>query len=179
MPYDTPEGLENNYILKLVKRTLMREYPYIKDVQIDYSQDWIRRHRGAIQAAYGKAPFFEHVEPFIEQIFAKKSKFLVDLNIQFLNTIARFLQKKPQFILTDSFQEMPSMSYWNVITPKVDFNSRDIYKPVAIEMEEFLDDWLPGMHSDVLMVGVNWTADLEGQEMEPLDLLEEFEAELD
>ena len=55
----------------------------------------------------------------------------------------------------------------------------DIYTPVAIEMEEFLDDWLPGMHSDVLMVGVNWTADLEGQEMEPLDLLEEFEAELD
>ena len=55
----------------------------------------------------------------------------------------------------------------------------DIYTPVAIEMEEFLDDWLPGMHSDVLMVGVNWTPDLEGQEMEPLDLLEEFEAELD
>jgi hypothetical protein len=55
----------------------------------------------------------------------------------------------------------------------------DIYKPVAIEMEEFLDDWLPGMHADVLMVGVNWSADLEGQEFEPLDLLEEFEAELD
>jgi hypothetical protein len=46
-------------------------------------------------------------------------------------------------------------------------------------MEEFLDDWLPGMHADVLMVGVNWSEDLEGQEFEPLDLLEEFEAELD
>ena len=55
----------------------------------------------------------------------------------------------------------------------------DIYKPVAIEMEEFLDDWLPGMHSDLLMVGVNWNPELEGQELEPLDLLEEFEAELD
>jgi|TARA_B110000503_G_scaffold143583_1_gene246031 hypothetical protein len=55
----------------------------------------------------------------------------------------------------------------------------DIYKPVPIEMGEFLDEWLPGMHSDVLMVGVNWTPDLEGQEMEPLDLLEEFESELD
>jgi len=29
----------------------------------------------------------------------------------------------------------------------------DIYKPVPIEMGEFLDEWLPGMHSDVLMVG--------------------------
>jgi|TARA_B110000238_G_C15920146_1_gene350095 hypothetical protein len=54
-----------------------------------------------------------------------------------------------------------------------------VYKPVAIELEEFLDDWLPGMHADVLMVGINWNTDLEGQEMEPLDLLEEFEAELD
>ena len=55
----------------------------------------------------------------------------------------------------------------------------DIYRPVAIELEEFLDDWLPGMHTDVLMVGVNWNEALEGQEMEPLDLLEEFESELD
>ena len=55
----------------------------------------------------------------------------------------------------------------------------DVYKPVAIEIEEFLDDWLPGMNSDVLLVGVNWNIDLEGAEIEPLDLLEEFEAELD
>ena len=33
--------------------------------------------------------------------------------------------------------------------------------------------------TDLLMVGVNWNPDLEGQELEPLDLLEEFEAELD
>ena len=53
-----------------------------------------------------------------------------------------------------------------------------IYQPVAIEMEEFLDDWLLGMHSDVLLVGINWNLDLEGDEIEPLDLLEEFESEL-
>ena len=53
-----------------------------------------------------------------------------------------------------------------------------IYEPVAIAMEEFLDDWLIGMHEDVIRVGVNWNQDLEGQEVEPLDLLAEFEAEL-
>ena len=102
-----------------------------KDVQIDYSQDWIRKHKGAIQASYGKAPFFEHVEPFIDQIFAKKSKFLVDLNIQFLNTIARFLQKKPQFSFTESFNEAPENSFWNVIDSKKEYSSRNIYVPVA------------------------------------------------
>ena len=102
-----------------------------KDVQIDYSQDWIRRHRGAMQAAYGKAPYFEHVYPFIEQIFAKKSKFLVDLNIQFLNVIARFLQKKPAFSFTESFQSGCEGSYWNVIDSKKEYSSRNIYVPVA------------------------------------------------
>ncbi|MBT4929139.1 MAG: DUF2750 domain-containing protein [Cellvibrionales bacterium] len=54
-----------------------------------------------------------------------------------------------------------------------------VYEPVAIAMEEFLDDWLMGMHEDVYRAGVNWNEDLEGQELEPLDLLEEFESELD
>jgi hypothetical protein len=54
-----------------------------------------------------------------------------------------------------------------------------VYEPVAIAMEEFLDDWLMGMHEDVHRAGVNWNENLEGQELEPLDLLEEFESELD
>jgi len=52
------------------------------------------------------------------------------------------------------------------------------YTPLAVDLEEFLEDWLPGMHEDVILVGVNWNEDLEGDEMEPLDLLEEFEQEL-
>ena len=52
------------------------------------------------------------------------------------------------------------------------------YKPVALSLDEFLEDWLPGMHEDVYLVGVNWDQDLEGLEIEPLDLLEEIENEL-
>ena len=54
-----------------------------------------------------------------------------------------------------------------------------VYKPVAIAMEEFLDDWLTGMHEDGLRAGLNWYTVLEGQDLEPLDLLEEFESELE
>lgn len=49
------------------------------------------------------------------------------------------------------------------------------YKVVPIALEELLDDWLLGMHEDVMLVGPNWTAELEGDEIEPLDLLEDFE----
>lgn len=50
------------------------------------------------------------------------------------------------------------------------------YQVVAISTEEFLDDWLPGMHEDEFLVGINWATDLSGVEIEPLDLLEDFES---
>ena len=53
-----------------------------------------------------------------------------------------------------------------------------VYKPVPVALAEFLDEWLPGMHEDELLVGVNWNASMEGIEIEPLDLLEEIESEL-
>ena len=52
------------------------------------------------------------------------------------------------------------------------------YEPMAIELGEFLEDWLTGMHEDVVLVGINWDEELEGVEIEPLDLLEEFDGEL-
>ncbi|MCX2783016.1 DUF2750 domain-containing protein [Microbulbifer thermotolerans] len=52
------------------------------------------------------------------------------------------------------------------------------YQVVPIDLEEFMDDWLTGMHEDVLLVGINWNRELEGIEMEPLDLLEQLEQEL-
>ncbi len=52
------------------------------------------------------------------------------------------------------------------------------YKAIAVSVEEFLEQWLPGMHDDVYLVGINWAKDMEGEEVEPLDLLEEFESEI-
>lgn len=49
------------------------------------------------------------------------------------------------------------------------------FRVVPIALEELLDDWLPGMHEDLTLLGLNWNAELEGEEFEPLDLLEDFE----
>ena len=53
------------------------------------------------------------------------------------------------------------------------------YQVIPISVEELLDDWLPGLHEDVILVGPNWNGDLEGLEVEPLDLLEEMEQVLE
>jgi len=52
------------------------------------------------------------------------------------------------------------------------------YDITPISLEEFLDEWLTGMHNDELLVGINWDQTLEGEEWEPLDVLEEFEIAL-
>lgn len=49
------------------------------------------------------------------------------------------------------------------------------YQVVPISLEELLDEWLPGMHEDVIMLGPNWNADMEGLEVEPLDAVEDFD----
>ena len=51
------------------------------------------------------------------------------------------------------------------------------YEPTAIPLEEFLDNWLPGMAEDGVVVGTNWNADLGGVESQPLALKQELEKE--
>lgn len=49
------------------------------------------------------------------------------------------------------------------------------YQVVPISLEELLDEWLPGMHEDVVLVGIDWNSEMEGEEVEPLDLLEDID----
>ncbi|MBU2886634.1 DUF2750 domain-containing protein [Gilvimarinus agarilyticus] len=81
---------------------------------------------------------------------------------------------------SDRYQDTDVMPLWSDrdLAAAVCVDEWKIYKPVAIALEELLEEWLPGMHDDVLLVGLNWTTELEGDEWEPLDLLAEFEAEL-
>jgi len=44
------------------------------------------------------------------------------------------------------------------------------FKPVAMDLEEFVEDWLLGMIEDDVLVGPNWNADLEGLEIEPIEI---------
>lgn len=55
------------------------------------------------------------------------------------------------------------------------------YKPEAISVVEFLENWCVGMYSDALLVGANWDAALNGKEIEPLevalDVVQELKAQ--
>ncbi|MDD1780363.1 DUF2750 domain-containing protein [Enterovibrio sp. ZSDZ35] len=44
------------------------------------------------------------------------------------------------------------------------------YQPTKIHLDSFIGNWLKGLHSDGHLVGLNWDANLCGQEKEPIDV---------
>jgi hypothetical protein len=62
-----------------------------RDVRIDNSQDWTRRHIGCFQSAYGKSPFYEYYAPELLHVFEKKYDFLIDLNYDLLTICLRLV----------------------------------------------------------------------------------------
>src|ERR1700753_2852027 len=52
--------LTSNGVQMLVVPVMKSESRLIRDIKIDYSQNWIQIHLRALQTAYGKAPYFEH-----------------------------------------------------------------------------------------------------------------------
>ncbi len=49
------------------------------------------------------------------------------------------------------------------------------YEPTPIPLALFLERWLPGMAGDGSLVGTNWSAQLCGHEIKPLELKQELE----
>ncbi|CZF80985.1 hypothetical protein GCE9029_02324 [Grimontia celer] len=48
------------------------------------------------------------------------------------------------------------------------------FAPVAIPLEEFVDEWLVDLANDAVMLGPDWGDDLSGEEIEPRELAEKF-----
>lgn len=122
-----------------------------KEIRIDYFQDWERRHMGAIRAGYGKAPFFEYFEPYITDIFAKKNKFLVDLNIDFIQLIMKILNVEFNFSFSDQFCSSITLSHWNQINAKQDWKLRASFNSIPYR-QCFSDSFVPNLSIlDLLM----------------------------
>lgn len=48
------------------------------------------------------------------------------------------------------------------------------YHPAAISLDDFFDEWVNDLHEDGVMIGTNWNAELEGQEVDPIELAKEL-----
>ncbi len=48
------------------------------------------------------------------------------------------------------------------------------YKPNPVRIDDFIDAWLHGMDEDEMYVGINWSSELEGAEIEPVMVIEDL-----
>lgn len=92
MSYHTPEGLDNNYVLKLIKRALLKEYNYIKDVKIDYNE--IEKYRTIFLEIYinpikmsehYNVPLMKYVHGYLkrgEQLDAVSPSVILDMSYE-------------------------------------------------------------------------------------------------
>ena len=53
----------------------------IKDVRIDWSKSWPKKHLNALTYAYAKAPFFASYQPWLVSVYERRDEFLADFTI--------------------------------------------------------------------------------------------------
>ena len=126
----------------------------IREVKIDYSQAWVKRHWGAIVAAYGKAPYFEYFADDFDRIYQKKPSFLFDLNWEFLTICLRLLRLKPTIRLTETYQaelEVGQFDALSIVHPKKAFRNNNLYNPIVYQ-QNFGSEFVPDLSIiDLLM----------------------------
>ncbi|CAG4991852.1 hypothetical protein DYBT9275_00842 [Dyadobacter sp. CECT 9275] len=87
-----------------------------KDIKIDYGQDWVRRHWGCLQSAYGRSPFFEYYSTEFEAVYARKPAYLVDLNYDLLTICLRLVGVKKEIRYKMSGAEISPIAIKNEIS---------------------------------------------------------------
>jgi hypothetical protein len=75
-----------------------------KDIRIDYSSNWQKLHIRSLQSAYRSSPFYEFYEDEILDVFLKKHKFLIDLNMETFQFIYDNLEVPFTFLKTIDYQ---------------------------------------------------------------------------
>ncbi len=70
----------------------------ISEVKIDTAQPWRRKHWGALQSNYQKAPYFKDHAPFFQELYEKSWENLNDLNYEILFYLLKVLGVKARVI---------------------------------------------------------------------------------
>ncbi len=85
----------------------------IREVRIDNSVDWQKRHQRCLQSAYTKAPFFEYYAPDFEAVYRREWTFLFDLSLEMLTICRQLLGIKTPLKLTEWYQREPPIGVFD------------------------------------------------------------------
>ena len=119
----------------------------IRDVQIDNSQPWRDRHWRCLQAAYGKAPFFEYYGPDVAAILQKEWTYLFDLNWEILTICRNWLRVKHPLSLTKWYEKQPGPGTFDarsLLNARKRADAYTFYRPEPY-LQNFGPDFVPNL----------------------------------
>jgi hypothetical protein len=90
----------------------------IRDVKIDYSDNWQRLHWRTINAAYRSSPFFIYYADGLLPFYSKKEEFLFDFNCKMLELLIELTGLKTEITFSGNYRYGYDEDYRYLITPK-------------------------------------------------------------
>lgn len=75
----------------------------LKDVRINYSQNWVKEHVSSIKTAYGKTPYFIHYADDLFSTLNQNHTYLVDLNFKLTEQVMTMLNIETNLAKSDSY----------------------------------------------------------------------------
>ena len=76
----------------------------LKDIKICNDTEWQKNHLKSIQISYRSSPYFEFFEDYFYEIFEKKEKFLIDINIKSIELIFQILELELNYSFTKKYK---------------------------------------------------------------------------
>ena len=77
----------------------------MRDVKIDYSKRWQHQHWVSILSAYKSSPYFDHYAEVLEPFYRREWRYLVDYNMEYLQSLLRLLGAKCEVRLSEQYVE--------------------------------------------------------------------------
>lgn len=105
-----------------------------RDIKIDNSQSWSKKHWRSIQTCYGKSPFFEYFADEFHSIYKNNHIFLWDLNLDLLTICLKITTQKIEIVESVSYKKNISenvMDARSLIHPKKPDYLERLYKSTA------------------------------------------------
>ena len=137
----SPNGIQ---LLNIPVKHSKQIFQKTKEVKIETDFDWQKQHLKSLEAAYRSSPFFEYFEDDIRPIFEKKYEFLMDLNFETMDFVAKCLRMKLEYeTTTEYFHEVDSntiFDYRILADGKKDNSQFETYTQVFDDKHGFLNN---------------------------------------
>lgn len=119
----------------------------IRDLRVANDQHWQMHHWRCLQAAYGKAPFFEYYAPEFEPVYRKNWTFLFDLTYELLTICLKLMRFNPSLSLTNCYEKVAQGGVFDArssINPPNTAKAYVFHQPVAYT-QNFGVDFVPNL----------------------------------